>query len=88
MDSVTETRGLVLRIQYGWIVSQRPEALKQTVTHCNEHLQVELFGKRVYGEMHSFHSQSLVCLLCLFCFVLFWGRLQEQRVDMGRQEDE
>jgi hypothetical protein len=27
MDGVTETRGLVLRIQYGWMVSERPEAL-------------------------------------------------------------
>jgi hypothetical protein len=58
------------------IVYQKPEASNQTITHCHEHLQVNLFGQKgILCDIthHRFHSEMFSLFVCLF--VCLWGEV-------------
>ena len=61
-----------------WLCSRSQRPWTRPMTHCNEHLQVKLFGQKctLWGTLtqYSFYGQIF---LFVVCFPL-WGRLQGQ----------
>jgi hypothetical protein len=63
-------------------------------THCNEHLQVKICGKKKTlwaGHIDPTDSRmkffDVLFLLCLFVFLFYFGGLQRCRVDIKRWGD-